>query len=72
MIKYFVLCASLMCAYFYGPTWWLWLQAGCIAGLLLCELFVWMLRRQLEFEAIEQEIRRHRVKELNPFKWGNE
>lgn len=72
MIKYFVLCVALMGALSFGPTWWVWLQSVCLAGLILCDVSSWVMRKRLEIEYLEREIRRNRVQELNPFKWGKE
>lgn len=67
MLRYFILCASLLYAYFFCPTWVVVVQALCVVGLVVSDILLHM-ARVLKDE--DQRVRREYVNQLNPHKWG--
>jgi hypothetical protein len=70
MLRYFALSASLLCAIYFGSTWWIWLQGICLLVLCLSDGISWAVQRRMEVDIVRQEVQRQRVHDLNPHKWG--
>lgn len=71
MLRYFAL-SALLCAIYFGSTWWIWLQSICLLVLCLLDITSWLAGKRMEFEIVRHEVQRQRVHDLNPHRWGND